>query len=88
MTIPYSPLEPPLSWSHQQLTFPSQVTRSSKYHLDSVIGKISPGIGFGRQREKDICREIKLYGPNCISICMHPNFVVCIALKLIRLSTF
>ena len=26
MTIPYSPLEQPLSWSHQQLTFPSQVT--------------------------------------------------------------
>merc|ERR1712112_625809 len=22
MTIPYSPLEQPLSWSHQQLTFP------------------------------------------------------------------
>ena len=43
MTIPYSPLEPPLSWSHQQLTFPSQVTNQqiylplTKYHL-----KISP----------------------------------------------
>jgi len=24
MTIPYSPLEPPLSWPHHQLTFPSQ----------------------------------------------------------------
>ena len=28
MTIPYSPLEQPLSWSHQQLTFPSQVTKT------------------------------------------------------------
>ena len=43
MTIPYSPLEPPLSWSHQQLTFPSQVSNRqiylvfTKYHL-----KISP----------------------------------------------
>ena len=28
MTIPYSPLEPPLSWPHHQLTFPSQVKKT------------------------------------------------------------